>query len=112
MKSLPVKLDKTNEKDIKNIDFLILEAFDNDCRKSLSKIFLGVFLKPNEYVRDLVPYLPGKPVEELERELGITGAIKLASNENPLGPSPKVRYQLGILTLPILHDVNSIRLKF
>jgi histidinol-phosphate aminotransferase len=33
--------------------------------------------------------VPGKPVEELERELGITGAIKLASNENPLGPSPK-----------------------
>lgn len=46
-------------------------------------------MKPNEYVRDLVPYLPGKPVEELERELGITGAIKLASNENPLGASPK-----------------------
>ena len=37
----------------------------------------------------LKPYEPGKPIEELERELGITGAIKLASNENPLGPSPK-----------------------
>jgi len=37
----------------------------------------------------LVPYEPGKPVEELERELGIEGAIKLASNENPLGPSPR-----------------------
>jgi histidinol-phosphate aminotransferase len=35
------------------------------------------------------PYQPGKPVEELERELGISGAIKLASNENPIGPSPK-----------------------
>jgi histidinol-phosphate aminotransferase len=34
------------------------------------------------------PYVPGKPVEEVERELGISGAIKLASNENPLGPSP------------------------
>jgi histidinol-phosphate aminotransferase len=34
------------------------------------------------------PYLPGKPIEEVERELGLT-AIKLASNENPLGPSPK-----------------------
>src|SRR5260370_13600894 len=34
------------------------------------------------------PYLPGKPIEETEREYGITGAIKLASNENPLGPSP------------------------
>ena len=40
-------------------------------------------------VQQLRPYLPGKPVEELERELGITGSIKLASNENPLGPSAK-----------------------
>ena len=38
-------------------------------------------------VQLLQPYQPGKPVEELERELGITNAIKLASNENPLGPS-------------------------
>ena len=37
-------------------------------------------------LRTLQPYIPGKPVEELERELGIKGAIKLASNENPLGP--------------------------
>jgi histidinol-phosphate aminotransferase len=40
------------------------------------------------YIRDLPTYRPGKPVEELERELGIRGAIKLASNENPMGPSP------------------------
>lgn len=40
-------------------------------------------------VQQLKPYLPGKPVEELERELGISGSIKLASNENPLGPSAK-----------------------
>jgi histidinol-phosphate aminotransferase len=42
-------------------------------------------------IEELVPYKPGKPIEELERELGIKGAIKLASNENPLGPSPKAR---------------------
>ncbi len=42
-----------------------------------------------EHINTLSPYVPGKPIEELERELGITGAIKLASNENPLGPSPK-----------------------
>lgn len=41
------------------------------------------------YVERLVPYSPGKPVEELERELGIKNAIKLASNESPMGPSPK-----------------------
>lgn len=40
------------------------------------------------HVRHLDVYQPGKPIEELERELGITGAIKVASNENPLGPSP------------------------
>ena len=39
----------------------------------------------------LKPYVPGKPLSELEREFGITGSIKLASNENPLGPSPRVR---------------------
>jgi len=37
----------------------------------------------------LAPYQAGKPLEELARELGLTDAIKLASNENPLGPSPK-----------------------
>jgi histidinol-phosphate aminotransferase len=42
-----------------------------------------------EWIRTLTPYPPGKPIEEVERELGIRGSIKLASNENPLGPSPK-----------------------
>jgi histidinol-phosphate aminotransferase len=40
-------------------------------------------------IRELQPYQPGKPIEELERELGIEGAIKLASNESPIGPSPR-----------------------
>ncbi len=39
---------------------------------------------------DLAPYQPGKPVDELEREYGISNALKLASNENPMGPSPAV----------------------
>jgi histidinol-phosphate aminotransferase len=39
-------------------------------------------------IRALVPYRPGRPIEEVERELGIAGSIKVASNENPLGPSP------------------------
>jgi histidinol-phosphate aminotransferase len=43
----------------------------------------------SENIRSITPYVPGKPMEEVERELGITGTIKLASNENPLGPSPK-----------------------
>ena len=41
-----------------------------------------------EHVRNLNPYVPGKPIEELERELGLTDTVKLASNENPLGPAP------------------------
>jgi histidinol-phosphate aminotransferase len=40
-------------------------------------------------IASIKPYVPGKPVEELERELGISNAIKLASNENLHGPSPK-----------------------
>ena len=45
----------------------------------------------NQQLRDLVPYEPGKPIEDVARELGINpdDIIKLASNENPLGPSPK-----------------------
>jgi histidinol-phosphate aminotransferase len=42
-----------------------------------------------KYITEIKPYVPGKPMEELERELGIKHSIKLASNENPLGPSPK-----------------------
>lgn len=40
-------------------------------------------------ILEIKPYIPGKPIEEVERELGITNIIKLASNENPFGPSPK-----------------------
>ncbi|MEM6533876.1 MAG: histidinol-phosphate transaminase [Myxococcota bacterium] len=43
----------------------------------------------NDAYETLTPYVPGKPVSETERELGLTGVVKLASNENPLGPSPK-----------------------
>lgn len=43
----------------------------------------------SENISTLRPYEPGKPIDELERELGISNSIKLASNENPLGPSPK-----------------------
>ncbi|HLN83449.1 MAG TPA: histidinol-phosphate transaminase [Candidatus Binatia bacterium] len=55
-----------------------------------------------EYIRSLIPYEPGKPIEEVEREYGISGSLKLASNENPLGPSPRA---LAVLRerLPELH---------
>ena len=41
-----------------------------------------------DHILSLKPYVAGKPLEELEREYGISNAVKLASNENPLGPSP------------------------
>ena len=50
---------------------------------------LNIIAEVPEWIRSLAPYPPGKPIEELEREYGIFGSIKLASNENPLGPSPK-----------------------
>jgi len=55
-------------------------------------------IRPPEYIASIRPYLPGKPVEEVERELGISRSVKLASNENPLGPSPRaVRAINGML---------------
>ena len=44
-------------------------------------------IRPN--VLALEPYSPGKPIEEVKRELGLSDVIKLASNENPMGPSPR-----------------------
>lgn len=46
-------------------------------------------IKIPEHVQKLIPYKAGKPIDELAREKGITKIVKLASNENPLGPSPK-----------------------
>jgi histidinol-phosphate aminotransferase len=46
-------------------------------------------------IQGIAPYVPGKPIEELEREYGIQGSIKLASNENPLGPSPRAMAAVG-----------------
>mgnify|MGYP001304591682 CR=1 FL=1 len=48
----------------------------------------------NPGIDQIAPYQPGKPVETLERELGIRDSVKLASNENPLGPSPRVMRDL------------------
>jgi len=49
---------------------------------------IDMILKVPDYILSLKPYSPGKPIEELEREYGIDNPVKLASNENPLGPSP------------------------
>ena len=64
-------------------------------------------------IKQLMPYTPGKPVEEVERELGISNAIKLASNENPLGCSEKVIQLFSDLRdqLSIYPDANAFYLK-
>jgi histidinol-phosphate aminotransferase len=64
-------------------------------------------------VQKLQPYAPGKPLAELEREYGISRAVKLASNENPLGPSPAVLDALRgeFNTLARYPDGNGFTLK-
>lgn len=64
-------------------------------------------------VQDLHPYLPGKPPEELERELGLTDVVKLASNENPLGPSANVLEAISshLNGLSLYPDSGGYRLK-
>jgi histidinol-phosphate aminotransferase len=55
-----------------------------------------------EYIRKLAIYVPGKPIEEVQRELGVSDIVKLASNENPLGPSPVALAAIK-QALPSLH---------
>lgn len=64
-------------------------------------------------VQQLVPYKPGKPIEELERELGLTQIIKLASNENPLGPGKKAlaAIQSALSDLALYPDGSGFALK-
>lgn len=65
------------------------------------------------YIRAIAPYQPGKPIAELERELGISGIVKLASNENPLGASPAAvaAMQEAIKTIALYPDGNGFELK-
>ena len=64
-------------------------------------------------VQKLSPYIPGKPISELEREMGISNIIKLASNENPLGSSPKAieAMQKAIGDIELYPDGNGFELK-
>ena len=68
-----------------------------------------------EYVRRIAPYVPGKPIEELAREYGLAAAtiVKLASNENPRGPSPQVRGAVAAAAAEVTRypDGNGFELK-
>lgn len=65
------------------------------------------------YIRAIAPYQPGKPIAELARELGLTDIVKLASNENPLGPSPRALAALeaALPELARYPDGNGFELK-
>src|SRR5690349_16323178 len=67
----------------------------------------------NPAVRAIAPYVPGKPLEELEREYGIGNSIKLASNENPLGPGPRALDAIAKASqeLGLYPDGNGFQLK-
>lgn len=67
----------------------------------------------NPAIANLIPYQPGKPIDELARELGISDIIKLASNENPLGPSPLAMQaaQQAIKNMHIYPDGSGFILK-
>ena len=73
----------------------------------------SIFQLATAGVQTLVPYQPGKPITELERELGLTDIVKLASNENPLGPSDKVKQaiQENVADLSRYPDGNGFALK-
>ena len=64
-------------------------------------------------IANLKPYIPGKPISELERELGISHSIKLASNENPLGPSKKAKAVIhgGLEDLALYPDGGGFMLR-
>ncbi len=70
-------------------------------------------VKQRDTINNLSPYIPGKPIEEVKRELGLDRVIKLASNENPLGNSPAATkaVQEWSENMAIYPDGNSTRLK-
>ena len=53
-------------------------------------------ITPKENILKVKPYIPGRPIEEVKRELGLKSVIKLASNENPYGPSPLVLRAMAV----------------
>lgn len=73
-----------------------LRAHARSVRSLLMKSLVG------PHIEALIPYAPGKPIEEVERETGVLNPVKLASNENPLGPSPRAIEAIREM-LPKLH---------
>ena len=63
-------------------------------------------MKVSAMIQNMIPYKPGKPISEAQREYGLSQVYKLASNENPLGPSPKALHaiQQALKTLHLYPD--------
>jgi histidinol-phosphate aminotransferase len=70
-------------------------------------------IKVRANVLGMNPYTPGKPIEDVKRELGLTHVVKLASNENPLGPSPKAvaAVQAMAAQMHLYPDASSLDLR-
>ncbi|MDK2902841.1 MAG: histidinol-phosphate aminotransferase [Clostridiales bacterium] len=70
-------------------------------------------LKPREVIPKMKPYIPGKPIGDVKRELGLQNVIKLASNENPLGCSPLAKKAISDMMdeLAIYPDGNCTELR-
>jgi len=62
-------------------------------RKGVQMKDIEEFLRKG--ILEIEPYVPGKPIEEVQAELGLSEIVKMASNENPLGPSPKALAAMG-----------------
>ncbi|HIL93301.1 MAG TPA: histidinol-phosphate transaminase [Cycloclasticus sp.] len=77
---------------------------------SMKNVFCDLAVEP---INGLFPYQPGKPIDELQRELGLDNIVKLASNENPLGPSDVVKeaIQSAIKDVALYPDGNGFYLK-
>jgi histidinol-phosphate aminotransferase len=63
------------------------------------KMIFDEFIKP--YVKSIQPYIPGRPVADVKRELGLRHVVKLASNENPYPPSPRVQRAMIAASLTV-----------
>ncbi len=72
-----------------------------------------MLINHREEIKSLQPYKPGKPIEDVKREYGLDSVIKLASNENPLGCSEKVKEKIKeeLNNLAIYPDGNATKLK-
>ena len=66
-----------------------------------------------DVIENISPYVPGKPISDVQRELGLSNVIKLASNENPFGCSPKVKQAIaeGLSEINLYPDGNATLLR-